>query len=96
MIMNIQDVSCSINIVRRLPPQQETLLPVSDLKKLMHNTAMVERLLSKFDLNLKINNTDFENLFILRRSRRGVTFIKSKNYCNDNRRNYNLLGERRG
>ena len=39
-------------------------VPVGDVKVLLHNAAMVERLFSMFgnSPNLKINNTDFKEL----------------------------------
>ena len=54
----------SINIARLFASRQETPLSVGDVKVLLHNAAMVERLFSMFgkDPNLKINSTDFKEL----------------------------------
>ena len=54
----------TINIARQFAAQQETTLSVGDVKVLLHNAAMVERLFSMFgkNPNLKINETDFKEL----------------------------------
>lgn len=54
----------TINIARQFGAQYSTTLSVGDVKVLLHNAAMVERLFSMFgnSPNLKINNTDFKEL----------------------------------
>lgn len=54
----------TINIARQFGTQYSTTLSVGDVKVLLHNAAMVERLFSMFgnSPNLKINNTDFKEL----------------------------------
>jgi len=54
----------TINIARQFGAQYNTPLSVGDVKVLLHNAAMVERLFSMFgnSPNLKINNTDFKEL----------------------------------
>lgn len=54
----------TINIARQFGTQYSTTLSVGDVKVLLHNAAMIERLFSMFgnSPNLKINNTDFKEL----------------------------------
>ena len=54
----------TINIARQFGAQYRTHLSVGDIKVLLHNAAMAERLFSMFGNrpNLKINNTDFKEL----------------------------------
>lgn len=54
----------TINIARQFGAQYITHLSIGDVKGLLHNAAMVERLFSMFGNrpNLKINNTDFKEL----------------------------------
>ena len=52
------------HIIARQGVLYSTHLSVGDVKVLLHNAAMVERLFSMFGNrpNLKINNTDFKEL----------------------------------
>ena len=54
----------TVNIARQFAALQETPLSVSDVKVLLHNAAMVERLFYMFGKtpNLKINNANFKEL----------------------------------
>ena len=54
----------AINVARQLGRAQDAPLSVGDVKTLLHNASMVERLISMFGTgpNLKINNTDFKEL----------------------------------
>ena len=54
----------TINIARQFAAYQETPLSVGDVKVLLHNAAMTERLISMFgkNPNLKINDTVFKEL----------------------------------
>jgi len=54
----------AINFARQFGAQYSTPLSVGDVKVLLHNEAMAERLFPMFGNrpNLKINNTDFKEL----------------------------------